>query len=50
MKNFFEERPFIEHEFEQAGFDPATGLSAEILYQHLQEFQKNPSDSSRQIA
>ena len=35
MQSFEANRPYIENEFEQAVFDPATGLSAEALMDGL---------------
>lgn len=41
MANFFENRKFIENEFENAKFDASTGKSVQELEEHLIELQEN---------
>ncbi|MBE6594643.1 MAG: hypothetical protein E7644_02465 [Ruminococcaceae bacterium] len=49
MRPFSENRPFIEHEFETAAFDAATGLSADELYRTLKQMSDVPSEEPRPI-
>lgn len=49
MKNFYENRPLIEHEFEKAKFDESTGISSDEMFNKLQEIQNQPTDLPRQI-
>lgn len=49
MKTFTENRPFIENEFEEAHYDPSTGLSPKALEAGLAAFQDSPTDLSRPI-
>ena len=44
MKNFTQNRPYIENEFEQACFDTTTGLDADVLMQSLNDRQQEASD------
>ena len=45
MANFYENRRFIENEFEMAVFDKQTGLDTEELVKYLmEEFENNPKD------
>ena len=49
MKPFAQSRPLIENEFENAHFDPATGLDADTLFAHLVQMQETPTDEARPI-
>lgn len=49
MQSFEENRPFIENEFEQAVFDPATGLPPEELMQALRRMQEQCTDRPRPL-
>jgi len=44
MKSFNENRVFIEHEFENARFDPDTGKSADELFSALMKMQDEQGD------
>ena len=47
--SFLKNRPLIENEFENAVFDPSTGMSAEVLYEKLLEYQNANTDLSRPV-
>ena len=50
MANFFENRKFIENEFENANYDVNTGKSAEELEKTLIEMQENSKiDEDREL-
>ena len=49
MKNFLNDRQYIENEFENARFDASTGLEPEILAEKLCEIQATKTDEPRQI-
>jgi len=44
MKTFEENRPYIQNGFEEAVFDPSTGMDAKSLYEKLVEIKKNLFD------
>lgn len=47
--SFYENRPFIENEFENAAFDTSTGIDPTILLKDLKEMSDAPTDDSRPI-
>ncbi len=49
MKNFLQNRKYIENEFENATFDRSTGLDANILFESLKKIQETNVDEPRQI-
>ena len=48
-RSFFENRPLIENEFEDAEFDPSTGIDPAILYENLKKMSDTPTDTPRPI-